>query len=405
MTASPLLVHSVSEYWELIDRILLLLESVSPPAICEIGIEAGATSDRLLEWVLAHGGHLWRIDPEPPAFIERNAAEVATVVRGRSPNALSHVDPPVDVWIVDGDHNYWTVSEELRVIHDRHLDRLDDGGVLLLHDVGWPAGRRDQYCDPSALPADAVHPHSWKLGVRLGSPGLVTSGFRGDGAFAIALSEGGPRNGVLTAVEDFLERHSETYEYARVPLFFGLGVIWTKRHPQCDAIRDACAPFSTSALLERAEANRLALYLAVLERDCELRAQFVMAESSRSRSEDERAQLRTASKESRTRADVIRRELHSLLASRWIRLLNLLERPARRLRPGLGSVLERITRLADIIDQAAPPDHVVPPAASDPDPASWSTARTGTSIDTVAYGVAPLTADSSAPTPSESRQP
>ena len=47
--------------------------------------------------------------------------------------------------------------------------------------------------------------------------------------YAAAEREGGPRNGVLTALEDFLDRRGDL-RCAVMPLFFGLAVVW---HPEC----------------------------------------------------------------------------------------------------------------------------------------------------------------------------
>ena len=47
--------------------------------------------------------------------------------------------------IIDGDHNYYTVSEELRLIAERA--RTAPLPLLLFHDVCWPHARRDDYFD------------------------------------------------------------------------------------------------------------------------------------------------------------------------------------------------------------------------------------------------------------------
>ena len=49
-----------------------------------------------------------------------------------------------DAMIIDGDHNYYTVSEELAgsVSAARAARYMP---LLLLHDVGWPHARRDAY--------------------------------------------------------------------------------------------------------------------------------------------------------------------------------------------------------------------------------------------------------------------
>ena len=56
----------------------------------------------------------------------------------------------------------------------------------------------------------------------------AVGGFRGEGAFAYALEEGGERNGVLTAVEDFLAGRDDL-ELRRIPAIFGVGVVFAAR--------------------------------------------------------------------------------------------------------------------------------------------------------------------------------
>ena len=58
--------------------------------------------------------------------------------------------------MIDGDHNYYTVSEELRLIAERAGN--EQMPLLLFHDVSWPHGRRDDYFDPSQIPEDMRQP-------------------------------------------------------------------------------------------------------------------------------------------------------------------------------------------------------------------------------------------------------
>ena len=54
--------------------------------------------------------------------------------------------------IIDGDHNYFTVSEELRLIGERAPGA--ELPLLLFHDVCWPHGRRDDYFDAELIPEE-----------------------------------------------------------------------------------------------------------------------------------------------------------------------------------------------------------------------------------------------------------
>ena len=74
--------------------------------------------------------------------------------------------------------------------------------LLLLHDVGWPHGRRDDYYAPERIPAE--RPPADRRGRRAASRTSPGSAPAGCPTAAPAAREGGPRNGVLTAVEDFV---------------------------------------------------------------------------------------------------------------------------------------------------------------------------------------------------------
>jgi len=136
-------------------------------------------------------------------------------------------------------------------------------GVMLLHDVGFPWGRRDCYYAPERIPEPARHPHSFALGVTLGSKELIVGGFRSEGAYACALREGGEKNGVLTAIQDFTKDHPE-YRYRSVDAVFGLGALTHSGSAADAAVGDVYARYD-NALIRRLEQNRLELYLKVIE--------------------------------------------------------------------------------------------------------------------------------------------
>jgi hypothetical protein len=69
--------------------------------------------------------------------------------------------------------------------------------------------------------------------------------------------EGGPRNGLLTAVEDFLDGRSGL-RLEVIPVFFGLGVLWPEDAPWAAAVEDVVAPWAQNRrMLERLEDVRL----------------------------------------------------------------------------------------------------------------------------------------------------
>jgi Methyltransferase domain len=254
------LLHSLTFYADLLRRLAGIPRC---PDIVEIGSETGEVSELLARVALARGGTLRVVEPFPSDRLRAVASELGNVevVEGRSPEALAAM-PAAGLYVVDGDHNYVTVRGELEAIF-----RADDADPLaVLHDIGWPSGRRDQYYAPALLPLDAVHPHSFTRGavldrVELGEPGR---GFRGEGAFAFALHEGGPRNGVLTAVEDVLAQRPEL-DLIDTPLVFGLGIVGRQSGEGWPQVVAAMAPYVDNPTLAAAERNRLELLLQLIE--------------------------------------------------------------------------------------------------------------------------------------------
>jgi hypothetical protein len=257
----PLMLHSLTEHGTVIFG---CLDAVGARSVVEVGSEHGGFTTQLVEWAGRNGATAASVEPFPADAV-RELAESAPhfrLVEGRSPQALRELEP-ADTYVLDGDHVYAVVLAELRTIAElAGPDRPHP--LVFLHDVGWPCGRRDQYYAPDALPASDVHPHTWDRGVVPGEPGVVEGGFRGEGAFALALQEGGPRNGVLTAVEDYLAESDADLAYAHVPSVFGLGVVYPRAREGAERLGDLLAPYDRSPLLARLEENRLALLLRVI---------------------------------------------------------------------------------------------------------------------------------------------
>lgn len=257
---ADLLLHSMAEF---ADLILPVLETTGARHVVEIGAEDGGMSRPLIEAMAARGGRLTAVDPAPSPAAEAafRRAPHAVLDRRTSLEALPDLD--ADAWIVDGDHNYYTVRRESELIHER-CRAAGRPFLVFYHDVGWPWARRDLYYAPERIPAEFRQPHVWDLGVHLGDPIVKPGGFRGEGAWACAIREGGDRNGVLTAIEDFAAACPEPLEWIAVPAVFGLGVLFSKQAPWSAAVLDQLKPYHWNPLLARLEENRLECYLRVL---------------------------------------------------------------------------------------------------------------------------------------------
>jgi SAM-dependent methyltransferase len=194
-------------------------------SICEIGARSGTSTDILLKLPLKH---YTVIDPCIDNDLQAKYAgdSRVQVIKSNSLDALA-IDGPIaaptafDCILIDGDHNWYTVFNELSLIRARAL--LRPGGFVFLHDVDWPYGRRDLYYQPSTIPAEFRHSFAQKGILRGQSPLTDAGGLNSD--YLNALQEGGPRNGVLTAIEDFLAQHPNDYRFFTIHYQWGLGVL------------------------------------------------------------------------------------------------------------------------------------------------------------------------------------
>ena len=263
---SGLLIHSMAEFGEII---LAALACAGARDCVEIGAEFGGMSQLLAGYCETRGGRLVSIDPAPQADFLEWVATAPHVSHIAEPSlAAIPTLRPADAWLIDGDHNYHTVSQELALIN-AHAKRHGRPLLAILHDVGWPCGRRDFYYAPERIPPAHRHAHSFTGGVTLGKPDLLEArGFRGGGHWAWALHAGGPGNGVLTAVEDFLARESTPRRVladVHIPAVFGLGILFDRQARWADALAARLAPWHDNPLLATLEANRLRNYLAVID--------------------------------------------------------------------------------------------------------------------------------------------
>lgn len=240
------------------ELLLACLDAVSARSVAEVGAYAGDLTELLLLWAERAGASVVAIDPSPQPELEqleRERAELA-LIRETSFTAFEHIELP-DVLVLDGDHNWYTVTEELNRISKRSQQKGADLPLLLLHDVCWPHGRRDDYFDPEQVPAEHRQPITPEGGLY---PGIETTREGGLPYHNPAAREGGPRNGVLTAIEDFVAGRDDL-ELAVIPAFFGLGIAWRRKAPYADEIARIVEPWAGNPLLARLERNRV-LHLA-----------------------------------------------------------------------------------------------------------------------------------------------
>ena len=230
---------SVHTLWHLIGP---LLDAAQARTVLEIGTGDGATTRLLLARAARCGGCVHSVDIEETAethLLREQSGSSFTFHNGFSIDVIPRITD-IDAVLIDGDHNWHTVLGELRAI----AALAQAFPLVLLHDVAWPYGRRDMYYSPSSIPPSFRHPYERK-GLR---PGLVDTapngGFNPD--LYNALHEGGPRNGVRTAIEDWLAETTVSPRFLVMPGLHGLGILaptsLLQRAPALAALLDGFIP-------------------------------------------------------------------------------------------------------------------------------------------------------------------
>jgi hypothetical protein len=93
---------------------------------------------------------------------------------------------------------------------------------VVVHNTDWPFGRRDGFYDLDAVPEDA-RPQCAAAGVVPGTEAPAPNGLRL--VPHVALAEGLPRSGVLTAIEDFLLEQEDRWRTVELPGLQGVAVL------------------------------------------------------------------------------------------------------------------------------------------------------------------------------------
>jgi len=333
---------------ELGEVILSVLDRVGARFVVAVGADS-ASMQLLGEWGQSRRARVWCIErsPSPELVAACEGSDAVQLVMDLSPLELES-RPCADSYVVSGDYNYYMVNGELEAIN-RSASASKKDPVVFVNGVGWPHGRRDSYRDPDMLPPASVHAHTRRKGVTMDFPGVVEGGYRGGREFAFARSEGGADNGVLTAVEAFLDDHPD-YDFRVVPCFSGLGVIFPRGSAYAPGLREHLERWDANSLLTRLEEVRLRSHLMILALEYERASARVRQELAARR----KYERRRAETEQRVEAELsslervlsdVRHGLELLFRSRILKALDVLERGMRRSRSGFGTSRERIARL------------------------------------------------------------
>lgn len=213
----------MKRFWDTV--ICPVLDAARPKSIVEVGSDTGENTRNLLAFCEKNDAVLHVVDPLPkydvPEWQERYG-ERLIFHRDLSLEALPRITG-FDLVLLDGDHNWYTVYNELKLIERLCDERSQSFPLVILHDIFWPYARRDLYYDAATIPEAYRKPYR-QGGMEQGTSELLQEGGLNP-QMDKAAHEGGPRNGVLTAVEDFLEETNQPLDLVQVPGFHGLGIL------------------------------------------------------------------------------------------------------------------------------------------------------------------------------------
>lgn len=141
------------------------------------------------------------------SLIDSNATTSKNVIKGNELNILKNFKD-FDAIFINGDSNWYTVYNELNIIKKNNVEFP----LVLICNNLFPNMRRDSYIDPKIIPSEFLNEYNDELDI----DGINIK----DGLYH-AVDDNSPKNGVFTAIEDFL---SENYNVDMLDLKLTCGV-------------------------------------------------------------------------------------------------------------------------------------------------------------------------------------
>ena len=150
-------------------------------------IVSGIKDANLINIILKYDAKFSQINTNDSNCIKGNPLDVL-------PNLKNY-----DAIFISDDSNWYTVFNELKIIKETN----EEFPLVFICNNTFPNKRRDSYSNPNIIPAKFRQKYTKELPVCHNNEKIVIS----DGFFH-AYEENTPQNGVLTAIEDFLNENS-----------------------------------------------------------------------------------------------------------------------------------------------------------------------------------------------------
>ena len=182
----------MNRFWD--EIIYPLFLELKPKMVIEIGVDTGLNTKNILDYCNANNSKLISIDPAPNCDIslfEEKYGSNFEFINKLSLECL-HSLRDYDIILIDGDHNWYTVYNELKSI-EQNFNQISFP-FIMLHDVFWPYARRDLYYNPENIPDEYLHEFN-QLGMVPDKNELIAVGGI-NSHLNNAIFENGPKNGV-----------------------------------------------------------------------------------------------------------------------------------------------------------------------------------------------------------------
>ena len=252
-----------------------LCRQLQPSHILLVGGRTPALAEMLTGTATATGATLHVAAQSPADWLRalRGIAGDLCVLHDAPAVAAIGVLPVPQICWLDTDPNWCTTSGILQAVAQQATRLAQPFPVTIIENAGWPYGRRDSYDDPAAIPEIMLRPHE-RAGLLPGR--AATAG--GAGLFSDrynAVSEDEPGNGVLTAIEDFMEGRTGELRLVVLPGSGGVAAIYPRGGP-------AAHSFSAEAMAEYALAAVGSLENIRLEQEVALHEMRAAVDRARS---------------------------------------------------------------------------------------------------------------------------
>ena len=247
----------MNRFWTNI--ILPIIKGINASYIVEVGSDTGINTENILEYCMEHNAHMAAIDPFPRFDVDEFKAKYGDKFEIYTELSLNRLPllGDYDVILLDGDHNWYTLYNELKVIEGKFKDKKFP--IVFLHDIGWPYARRDLYYNPEDIPEVYRQPYK-KLGMYPGKTELQEVGLNAH--LYNAIYENNAKNGVLTAIEDFISESNLEFSFKFINAYHGLGILFSNDDETENIVKNV---IKSAGLLDNLEEERVKLEIARVE--------------------------------------------------------------------------------------------------------------------------------------------